>query len=259
MEVTGNVKVCMESAIGLKRAQNQDTFLVVDHCTKDANVQYHGAMYAVADGMGGHAGGEVASRMACQGLLEYYAENELAAQDTPDFYRDRLRHLKTIIFKTHEKICEYGEQNSEYANMGTTLSVLVLIKNRALIAHVGDSRIYRFRRYSLEQMTQDHTMAQIFMELGHLSSETGSKHASRHVLTQAVGQEIEVINSRIEKIKKGDIFLLCSDGLNDKLTDTEIKDVLLSGAELKDKCSRLVKKALKMGGKDDVTVLVVQV
>ncbi len=259
MEVTRNAQVCMESDIGLKREQNEDTYLIVDHNTKDVDIQYYGTMYAVADGMGGHTGGEIASKMACQGLLEYYAENELAAQDTSDFYRARLRHLKTIIFNTHEKICKYSEQNSKYANMGTTLSVLVLIKNRALIAHVGDSRIYRLRRNSLEQMTQDHTMAQIFMELGHLSSETGSKHPSRHVLTQAVGQEIEVINSRIEKIKKGDIFLLCTDGLNDKLTDIEIKDILLSRSKLKDKCSRLVKKALKMGGKDNVTVIVVQV
>ncbi|MGB6011397.1 MAG: protein phosphatase 2C domain-containing protein [Desulfobacterales bacterium] len=259
MEVTGNAQVCIESDIGLNREQNEDTYLIVDHNTKDVDIQYHGTMYAVADGMGGYAGGEIASKMACQGLLEYYAENELAAQDPSDFYKIRLRYLKTIIFNTHEKICEYGEQNSEYENMGTTLSVLVLIKNKALIVHVGDSRIYRLRQNSLEQMTQDHTMAQIFMELGHLSSETGSKHPSRHVLTQAVGQEIEVINSRIEKIKKDDIFLLCTDGLNDKLTDIEIKDILLSRSKLKDKCSRLVKKALKMGGKDNVTVIVVQV
>jgi serine/threonine protein phosphatase PrpC len=259
MEVSRNAQVCIESDIGLKREQNEDSYLIVDHNSKDVDIQNHGTMYAVADGMGGHTGGEIASKMACQGLLEYYAQNDLGVQDTSDFYRARLRHLKTIIFNTHEKICEYSEQNSEYTNMGTTLSVLVLIKNRALIAHVGDSRIYRLRRDSLEQMTQDHTMAQIFMELGHLSSETGSKHPSRHVLTQAVGQEVEVINSRIEKIKKGDVFLLCSDGLNDKLTDIEIKDILLSGSKFKDKCSRLLKKALKMGAKDNVTVIVVKV
>lgn len=259
MEVPRNAEVCMESDIGLKREQNEDTYLIVDHNSIEFDIQHYGTMYAIADGMGGLTGGKIASKMACQGLLGYYAENELTAQDTSDFYIARLRHLKTVIFNTHEKICEYSEQNSGYANMGTTLSVLVLLKNRALIAHVGDSRIYRLRQNSLEQMTQDHTMAQIFMELGHLSFETGSKHPSRHVLTQAVGQEIEVINSRIEKIKKGDIFLLCSDGLNDELTDIEIKDILLSGSELKDKCSRLVKKALKMGAKDNVTVLVVQV
>lgn len=254
-----NTQVCVESDIGLKREKNEDTYLIVDHNTKDIDVQYYGTMYAVADGLGGHSGGEIASKMACQGLFEYYAENNLTAQDESDFYRTRLQHLKTIIFNTHEKICKYSERNSEYANMGTTLSVLVLIKNRALIAHVGDSRIYRLRRNTLKQMTQDHNMAQIFMELGHLSPESASKHPSRHVLTQAVGQEIQVINTRIEKIKKEDIFLLCSDGLNDKLMDIEIKDILLSGCKFQDKCRRLVKKTLKMGGKDNVTVLVVQV
>lgn len=259
MEVARTAQICMESDIGLKREQNQDTYLIVDHSTKGVDVQYYGTMYAVADGMGGYLGGEIASKMACQGLIEYYAENNLTAQKNSYFYRDRLRHLKTIIFNTHKKMCKYSEKNSEYANMGTTLSVLVLIKNRALIAHVGDSRIYRLRRNTLEQMTQDHTMAQIFMELGHLSSEKRSKHPSSRFLTQAVGQEIEVINSRIEKIKKGDIFLLCSDGLNDMLTDIEIKYILLNTSKLKDKCGQLVKKALKMGGKDNVTVIVVQI
>jgi len=130
---------------------------------------------------------------------------------------------------------------------------------KILIAHVGDSRIYRLRQNTLEQMTQDHTMAQIFIELGHLSSEKGSKHPSRHVLTQALGHEIEVINTGIEKIKKGDIFLLCSDGLNDMLTDAEIQYILSSRSKFKDKCSRLIKKALKMGGKDNVTVIIVRI
>ena len=257
--MTDNEQVCMKSDIGLKREQNQDTYLIVDHSTKGIDVQYYGTMYAIADGMGGYTGGEIASKMACQGLIEYYAENTLAVQDDSDFYRNRLQYLKAIIYNIHEKICEYGEKNSRYENMGTTLSVLVLIKNRALIAHVGDSRIYRLRQNTLEQMTQDHTMAQIFMDLGHLSSEKGSKHPSRHVLTQALGHEIEVINTGIEKIKKGDIFLLCSDGLNDMLTDAEIQYILSSRSKLKDKCSRLIKKALKMGGKDNVTVIIVRI
>jgi serine/threonine protein phosphatase PrpC len=259
MDVAHKAKVCKHSDIGTKREKNEDTFLIVDRNTKDVDTQYCGAMYAIADGMGGHSGGEMASKMACQGLLEYYAQKGPAAKDLPDFFEVRLQLLKTIIFNAHDKIREYGEQNSEYKNMGTTLSVLVLIKNRALIAHVGDSRIYRLRRDSIKQMTQDHTMAQILMELGYLSSETSIKHPSRHILTQALGREIEVINSSIETIKKGDIYLLCSDGLNDKLTDAEIKDVLLKSSKLKDKCSRLVKKALKMGAKDNVTVLVIQV
>ncbi len=96
MEATRNAQVCVESDIGLKREQNEDTYLIVDHKTKDVDVQCYGTMYAVADGMGGHTGGEIASKMACQGLVEYYSENKLAAQDVSDFYRVRLRHLETI-------------------------------------------------------------------------------------------------------------------------------------------------------------------
>jgi protein phosphatase len=143
--------------------------------------------------------------------------------------------------------------------MGTTLSVMVLIKNRALIAHVGDSRIYRLRRDLLEQLTEDHTFAQVFLQKGYITPETASKHSIRHVMTQAVGHGIEDMFLKMQMVEKGDIFLLCSDGLHDMLSDLEIKNVLSKSYALKDKCNRLIAKALEMGGKDNVTVIVIQV
>jgi protein phosphatase len=143
--------------------------------------------------------------------------------------------------------------------MGTTLSVLLLLKEKALIAHVGDSRIYRLRRDFLEQLTEDHTFAQAFLQQGYMTSEEASRHPTRHVMTQAVGRGIESIFNKTENVEQGDIFLLCSDGLYDMLPDIEIKDILLENPKVSDQCDRLVERALDMGGKDNVTVMVIQV
>ena len=259
MDFISDVKVCVESDIGLKREQNEDSFLIVDHSAINFNIQSYGLMFALADGMGGHAGGEVASKMACQGLIDYYSQKKVDNQATSDFYRDRSRLLRKIIHDIHERICEYGKKNSKYKDMGTTLSVLVLINNKALIAHIGDSRIYRMRRRCLEQLTEDHTLAEIFMQMGYLTPNDASTHPLRHVMTQVLGQQVEPIFNRIMKIRKGDIFVVCSDGLYDMVTDKEIRDILLNHPSLNDKCSRLVARALKRGGKDNITVMVVQV
>jgi serine/threonine protein phosphatase PrpC len=143
--------------------------------------------------------------------------------------------------------------------MGTTLSVMVLLKNKNLIAHVGDSRIYRLCNNVLEQLTEDHTFAQLFMQMGHLTAEEADKHPIRHIMTQALGKGIEDIFLKIEKIRRGDIYLLCTDGLNDMLPDVKIKNILSKRNPPNKKCDRLVARALEMGGKDNVTVIVIEV
>jgi len=258
MDLVPNVKVCAKTDTGFKREINEDSYLILDDKTEFINIKHYGRMYALADGMGGHVGGEVASKMACQGMADYYSEIK-NDQDDSDYFKDRLRHLKSTLHKVHNKIIEYGQTNREYDDMGTTLSVMVLIKNRALIAHVGDSRIYRLRRDLLEQLTEDHTFAQVFLQKVYITPETASKHSIRHVMTQAVGHGIEDMFLKMQMVEKGDIFLLCSDGLHDLISDVEIKDVLSNDYPLKDKCSRLVANALEMGGKDNVTVIVIQV
>jgi serine/threonine protein phosphatase PrpC len=151
----------------------------------------------------------------------------------------------------------FNRENNE--DMGTTLSVLILLNSKALIVHVGDSRIYRLRQNVLEQLTEDHTFAQAFLQKGYMTSAEATRHPTRHVMTQAVGRGIESIFHKTENVEKGDLFLLCSDGLYDMLPDIEIKDILLENPRATDKCDRLVASALDMGGKDNVTVMVIQV
>ena len=257
VDIIHNIRACVKTDIGLKRIKNEDSFLIVDQATELFNIERSGRMYAIADGMGGQIGGDIASKMACRGMADYYSEIT-TGQGHFNYFRTKLRHLKSTLQGVHHKIVDYGRIHKEYDEMGTTLSVLVLLKNKALIAHVGDSRIYRLRRDILEQLTEDHTFAQLFIQKGYMTLEEAAQHPIRHVMTQVVGQGIEDIFVKMETIERGDTFLLCSDGLYDMLSDIEIKDILLSLPGLQDRCSRLVETALKMGGKDNVTVMVIQ-
>jgi protein phosphatase len=258
MDITMNAQVCAETDIGLKREQNEDNYLIINRKTKDVDIQNYGMMFAVADGMGGHAGGEIASKMACRGIADYYSPKTDRLKGS-DYFKARLRQLRSSIYDVHNKIIEYGRINREYEDMGTTLSVLVLTKNKALIAHVGDSRIYRLRQGLLQQLTEDHTMAQLFIRMGYLEPEKVANHPIRHVMSQAVGQGIDDIFSRIENVERDDTYLLCSDGLFGMVSDNEIRDILLHNPVVKDQCRRLVARALEKGGRDNVTVMVIQV
>jgi protein phosphatase len=163
-----------------------------------------------------------------------------------------------IIWKIEEKISHLSEEMPEYAHMGTTLSVLVIFNAYALIAHVGDSRIYRFRRGEMEQLTEDETMAQLSVEMGYLRPDEVPSHPLGHVLTQALGQGIEEIHTRMEKVEPGDKFLLCSDGLYDMVPDKRIHEILHESTAAQGACERLIKEALREGGKDNITVVLVE-
>jgi serine/threonine protein phosphatase PrpC len=258
MDITMNAQVCAETDIGLKREQNEDCYLIINRKTEDVDIQSDGMMFAVADGMGGHAGGEIASKMACQGMADYYSE-KTDRPESSGYFKAKLGHLRSSINIVHNKIIEYGRINREFQDMGTTLSVLVLTKGKALLAHVGDSRIYRLRQGRLQQLTEDHSMAQLFIRMGYLTPEKVANHPIRHVLSQAVGQGIDDIFSRIENVERNDIFLMCSDGLFGMVSDNEIRDILLHNPVVKDQCRRLVARALENGGRDNVTVMVINV
>ena len=219
-------------------------------------IDRRGAVFAVADGMGGHPGGDVASRMAVQELAEVYR------LEGDDIRRDRqvlLEYLEKTIHTIHEHIEAYGHRHPEVEGLGTTLSVLVLAGGRALMAHVGDSRIYRLRDGRLEQMTSDHTLVGHFVEAGVMTIEEAREHPLRHVMMQAVGHGIEQVFTRVEELRPGDAFLLCSDGLHDMVPVEEIREILISGSEHRRICRHLVEKALQHGGRDNVTVVAIRV
>jgi serine/threonine protein phosphatase PrpC len=159
--------VCVKTEKGPARRMNEDSYLIIDDKAKDRHdTATQRTLVAVADGMGGQSGGGMASKMACEALSELYRQ-ELSTQELSN-PNGELKLLDKIIYSIHNKIRRYGEENKEYAHMGTTLSVLILLNNLALIVHVGDSRIYRLRHGILQQLTEDHTMAQLSVEMGYL-------------------------------------------------------------------------------------------
>ncbi len=259
MKTTQNISVCVETDMGLKRAKNEDAYQLVYHTEAGYDLASFGRMFAVADGMGGHAGGEVASRIACEGLLAYYV-GELETGMNLNPFEIRLRRLDKVIWRIEKDIAHHGEEMPKFANMGTTLSVLVLFKGYALIAHVGDSRIYRLRNSGLKQLTQDETMAQLSVEMGYLKPEEVPGHPQGHILIQALGVGgLEEVNTRIEKVEAGDIYLLCSDGLYDMVSDKRIHEILHESTVAQGACGRLVEAALHNGGRDNVTAILVEV
>jgi PPM family protein phosphatase len=213
----------------------------------------------VADGMGGHAAGEVASRMAICALVSL-------ALDIPDWIlkvdeehsheiakrsRDRVREVGAMLI-------ERGREDPALRGMGTTLTAARSLGRDLLIVHVGDSRAYLLRGQQLHRLTRDHTYAQLLVETGQLaeSDVAGSQH--RHVLTNALGGSNEDVHvdTDLLRLEDGDRLLLCSDGLTDRVDDDTLTALLLEAPRSADGCQRLVQRALDAGGRDNVTVIV---
>lgn len=232
-----------KSAVGLVRAGNEDSALTSR------------SLIAVADGMGGHAAGEVASRIAISTLAkesEVFANMDVDLESADDLYAA----APSLIDAT---IAEYAIENPELTGMGTTLSSLFLRNGEVAALHIGDSRIYRLRGNSFEQLSTDHTVIQELLDQGAITEADVATHPQRSVLTQVLmGDGRNQIALSIYEAKADDRFLLCSDGLTTALGDKEIKAILKSkarGAAV----DALVEGAYANGAPDNVTVIVADV
>ena len=248
------VKACGLSDVGLARAHNEDYF----------EIDPRHRLYVVADGMGGHSHGEVAARVAVDAIREFV--DKAADKDTtwPYVLDSRLgRHsnvLKTAIRIAHDKVLRAIRQDVSLYGMGTTVVGFFLDGDVAAVAHVGDSRAYRFRGGQLEQLTQDHTWVNEQVVAGFLSKEQARAHPLKNVVTRALGGDSDVmVDVRELKVETGDRFLLCSDGLTTMLSDRDIKERLATGRSLHEICRGLVTDANARGGYDNVTVVLLEI
>lgn len=255
------VRAAVRTHIGLVRKNNEDSSLIIDEPESAYDTDRLGSMFAVADGMGGHAAGEVASRIACEAMRAYYRMEGADGVEWDPSPESGLRRLEGVIRQANTEIYRNAKKNTVRYGMGTTLSVFVLRKDAALIGHVGDSRIYLFRKDRLHQLTIDHTSVQAMVDRGFLSAEEASRHPERHILVEAVGtaESLGNVFTRIEPVHEDDVFLLCSDGLTDMLLDPRIEQLLIRSPDPQDACNGLVEEALTNGGRDNVTVIVVRV
>jgi serine/threonine protein phosphatase PrpC len=228
------------SAIGLVRQGNEDSAFVSDQ------------VIAVADGMGGHAAGEVASRIAVKTLQSLVPA--LTAQEIDqDSVEDLLMHS---LHSIDEEIAFVANEEIEKRGMGTTLTALLLRENTIALLHVGDSRCYRLRAGTLEQLSNDHTVIQELLDQGAISQAEAAEHPQRSMLTQALRGDGDVTPVlQMYEVKKGDRYLLCSDGLSGVLTDKEIK-IGLKKSDKDEAVKFLIDATYINGAPDNVTVLI---
>lgn len=248
------VRACGLSDVGLARAHNEDTF-GLDH--------RHG-LYVVADGMGGHSHGEVAARIAVDAIRDYVDRSIDHDTTWPFIYDSRLqRHsnlLKTAVRLAHDKVLRAIHDDDSLHGMGTTVVGFFLHDAVAAVAHVGDSRAYRFRRGQLEQLTQDHTWVHEQVVAGFLSKEQARAHPLKNVVTRALGGESDVaVDVKEVEVEAGDLYLLCSDGLTTMLSDRDIKERLGGGWGLEEISKGLIADANAKGGFDNVTVVLLEI
>ncbi|MEO1692306.1 MAG: protein phosphatase 2C domain-containing protein, partial [Cyanobacteria bacterium J06631_6] len=196
---------------GVVRTANQDSYFVDDEL---------GRFFIVADGMGGHAGGEQASKIATEIIYAYLKQN----WDSP---LDSHVLLKEAVNEANLGIIQDQKDHPERGDMGTTVVVLIFRDQQPLCAHVGDSRLYRLRGANLEQITDDHTWVGMALKKGEIDAEQAKFHPWRHVLSQCLGREdLQQIDIQKFEVKSGDRLLICSDGLTEEVTDGQIETAL---------------------------------
>lgn len=225
------------SSKGNVRKNNEDNYLLREDPFP---------VIVVADGMGGHRAGDVASQMAVDLIknYEFNLENNI------------LDEIKDLVNMVNNKIIDKGEENPEYKGMGTTLSLALIYDKNVYIGHIGDSRIYLFREKKLKKITTDDSLVNELIENGRLNPNEAFDHPQKHILTQALGidEEINIETNKI-KLQDDDLLLFCTDGLTDMIREEKIEEIISNHTDLNTLTQKLGKKALENGGSDNITLI----
>jgi protein phosphatase len=256
---------------GKVRPTNEDHYLVVRFgrylealCTNlpegtvPARSRETGYGMVVADGMGGRAAGEVASRLAIQTLVRLVLNvPDWILRPDDAWAAESLRRAAERFRQVNAVVTDQANAEPALYSMGTTMTVAWSLGADLFIAHMGDSRAYLFRRENLHQLTRDHTLAQELADYGQITQAEVATHRLRHVLTQVLGRETADVKPEVQRLQlaDGDYLLLCTDGLTEMVEAGAIAEVLGCGEEAEATCRRLVDRALERGGKDNVTVV----
>ncbi|MCW9047189.1 MAG: Stp1/IreP family PP2C-type Ser/Thr phosphatase [Gammaproteobacteria bacterium] len=242
-----------------------DEGLVRDHNEDSIASNADLGLLVLADGMGGHKGGEVASAIAVDSIMQDLSSAlpQISTGNTDENtgYSLESMLIEKAIKDANLKIYTAAQNNKNYEGMGTTIVVLLLYDNRITVAHVGDSRLYRMRDRLLEQMTRDHTLLQELVDRGFYTKKEARESLNKNLVTRAVGVSTTVDVDLLEDIAlTGDTYLLCSDGLTDMIGDDLIEDIQLNYRDNLNKMNKeLIKQAKDHGGKDNVSVMLAQV
>lgn len=230
---------------GRVRSNNEDAFKI--HLNE---------LYIVADGMGGHQAGEVASSKAVEYLSEFFTPELLSQmKENPDIILEKLKEAVEI---THKRLYELSQSKPEYLGMGTTLVVTYINQDTLYSCHVGDSRVYVIDKDSITQITNDHSLVWKLYLDGQISKEEVRLSPLKNRITQAVGYSIIQPELNTYKLKDNDLILLCTDGLWDMLSDEEIFSIIREGGSLEDMVKKLIHRANETGGEDNITIILIR-
>ena len=251
MTINNKIEIFGLTDVGLVRDQNEDSI----------GENQDLGLAVLADGMGGHRGGEVASAIAVSTIMESLA-NELKNIKSGDIdeasgYRLESISVNDAVIKANEKVFTSSNENSRYRGMGTTVVVLLFHDDRFTVAHVGDSRLYRYRDNELEQITRDHSLMQELVDRGFYTTEQARESLNKNLVTRAIGAEESVqVDIHEDIAHPGDIYLLCSDGVTDMLEDDVIKNTIADNSENLEKiATELIRLSNESGGKDNISVM----
>ena len=248
------IEVAGETNVGRKRNHNEDNFAIF--------AEY--GLFIVADGMGGHASGEVASQLAVDTMKEFFGQSAEDPERTWPYKMDRAKgyeenRLVTGIKLANLRIYETGQREAKKRNMGTTFVGLFTANDGVYVAHVGDSRVYRFREGNLEMMTEDHSLLNDYIKMKRLTAEEIASFPHKNVIVRALGMKDTVkVDTRFEVPQLNDTFLLCSDGLSGPVSDEQIAAILSDHSDIKTAAAKLIEKANENGGPDNVTCILVR-
>lgn len=225
--------------VGLVRTNNEDSYLINENGDEK--------LFIVADGMGGHNAGEVASLEACRKIEGYIQSHEGSSAEL----------LEAAVKNANREIFNHASQNEAMRGMGTTVEACVLSGNEITVAHVGDSRVYIVSEREMRKITKDHSVVGMMLDLGTITEEEAKNHPQRNYITRAVGTaygvEVDMIK---ESLAEDEYVLMCSDGLTNMVDEKEIQETIISAPNLSDAADALVAKAKENGGKDNITLVI---
>lgn len=239
--------------VGRQRQHNEDTFLVEDSAR----------LFLVADGMGGHAAGEIASRIAADSISEFILHTKEDEGTWPHAYDEQFsrttNRLMAAVRMANTRVLEAMRKDARLRGMGTTVVACMADESAMSFAHVGDSRAYMIRDNQLSRLTNDHSWVFEQVQAGMLTEAEAEKHPLRNVITRALGGALQVNPDASEvKTQAGDVFLLCSDGLTGMVPEDEILRVVTQSDDLAAACEQLIQTANERGGLDNITTVLVR-
>ena len=243
------MRFCGLTDIGLKRENNEDYISLPD---EDKGIK----LFILADGMGGANAGEKASQVAVKVVKDFIKNNFVKIERNKEQLENLLRNA---IKEANKKVIELSSSNEEYQGMGTTLIVVLIYRGRVHIGHVGDSRVYRLRQNVFRQITKDHSYVQELVKRGEITPSEAKDHPQKNILLKVVGGEPTVKPDIMTKgFVKGDILLICSDGLTNMVEDKYIYEIIMKNIyDINVACKKLIDRANRNGGLDNVSAIII--